>query len=253
MNLSARQVALMAVFAALYYVLSIITPYVPAIAVPEVRISLEALIASVFGLVLGPYLGGLTAFLGAFVAWSLPPGSMNAYGMPFLLAPPLNALVTGFVYYKKWKMAFATFGVLIAAFLFLPPAQPLTDNNLVAIAVLWDKIIALFLILPCVRFARRLSLPETLPILYFLIAFIGNQTDNMWGSDVFAVPAVYEGIFGFPVELVRSAFLVSPFLYPAIRLVQAVIATIIAVPLMKALKDTNLLFSKDTIETKASA
>jgi len=252
MELTAKQVALMAAFAALYYVLSIITPYVPAIAVPEVKISLEALTASLFGLILGPYLGGLTAFLGAFVAWSLPPGSMSVYGMPFLLAPPLNALVTGFIYYKKWKVVFAILGVLIAAFLFLPPAQPFAENYPVAVAVLWDKVIALFLILPCVKFAKNLSLPKTLPILYFLMAFIGNQSDNMWGSDVFAVPAVYEGIFGYPLEVVRFAFLVSPFVYPAIRLVQALIATIIAVPLMNSLKDLNLLFSKDTIETKAS-
>jgi hypothetical protein len=39
----------MAVFAALYYVLSLITPYVPAVAIPEIKISLEALIASIFG------------------------------------------------------------------------------------------------------------------------------------------------------------------------------------------------------------
>ncbi len=252
MRLSTEQVALMAIFASLYYVLSIFTPYVPAIGVPQIKISLEALTASIFGLILGPYLGTLTAFVGAFVAWTLPPGSMSPYGMPFLLSPPLNALVVGFLYYKKWKAAFATCGLLIIAFLFLPPSQPLTENSLVAIAVLWDKVIALLLILPCVRFAKRLSLPETLPILYFLLAFIGNQADNMWGADIFAVPIVYEGIFGFTLEGVRGAFLISPFAYPLIRLIQAIIATIIAVPLMKALKDTNWLYSEETIETKTS-
>lgn len=49
MKLSAQNVALMAVFAALYYVLSLITPYIPAVAIPEIKISLEALIASIFG------------------------------------------------------------------------------------------------------------------------------------------------------------------------------------------------------------
>jgi len=80
-----------------------------------------------------------------------------------------------------------------------------------------------------------------------LLAFIGNQADNMWGSDAFSVPLVYEGIFGLPLELVRDAFLVSPFLYPAIRFVQAIIATVIAIPLMKALKDTSWIYPEKTL------
>ncbi len=309
MKTSTQSVAFVAIFAALYYVLSIFTPYVPAVGVPEVKISLEALFASILGLIFGPYLGALTAFIGASVAWTLPPGNMSPYGMPFLLSPPLNALVVGFVYYKKWKAAFATLSILIAAFLFLPPSQPLPENLYVGIAVIWDKLIALFLIIPAVLIAQKslskkqaLSLSGTVlavmtvlafysvfqlgllsiaiilisavlasgiiflttlfmvygavfsektvttSLLYFLLAFIGNQTDNMWGADIFAVPAVYEGIFGLPLDVVRFLFVVSPFVYPAIRLVQAIIATAIAVPLMKALKNIGWFSKEKSIE-----
>jgi len=48
---------------------------------------------------------------------------------------------------------------------------------------------------------------------------------------------VYNGIFGLNVEAVRWLFLVSPFVYPAIRIIQAVLAAIVAVPLVKALKN----------------
>ncbi len=310
MKTSTQTVALIAVFAALYYILSIFTPYVPAVAIPEIKISLEALFASIFGLILGPYLGALTAFVGAFVAWTLPPGSMSPYGMPFLLSPPLNALVVGFIYYKKWKEAFATLGILIVAFLFLPPSQPLPENLNVGIAVIWDKLIALFLIIPVVLIAQK-SLAKkqaitlscsvfslmtilafyfafqlelltittilitavlasgiiflitlfivkgaafsekviTTSLLYFLLAFIGNQADNMWGANIFAVPAVYEGIFGLPLDVVRFLFVVSPFVYPAIRLVQAIIATAIAIPLMKALKNVAWFSKENSIES----
>ncbi|MGB9854127.1 MAG: ECF transporter S component, partial [Candidatus Bathyarchaeales archaeon] len=157
MKLSSKNAALTAIFAALYYVLSLITPYIPAVAIPEIKISLEALIASVYGLILGPYLGALAAFVGALVAWTLPPGSMSPYGMPFLLSPPLNALVTGLIFYRKWKVGFSIYAILIIAFLFTPPVQPIYENLYVGIAVLWDKIIALLLILPCIKFARQLS------------------------------------------------------------------------------------------------
>jgi hypothetical protein len=310
MKLSAQSVAFMAIFATLYYVLSIFSPYVPAIGLPEIKISLEALVATIFGLVLGPYLGALTAFIGAFVTWILPPGSPSLYGAPFLLSPPINAFVVGLIYYKKWKAAFATFSILIVAFLFLPPSQPLPENLYVGVAVIWDKLIALFLIIPTVLIARKslskiqaiglstavavvMSVtavytciqPEfsdlnivfifaalaswiifvvtilivkgvvfsekavTVGLLYFLLAFIGNQADNMWGSDVFAVPAVYEGIFGLPLDAVRFLFIVSPFVYPAIRLIQAIIATAIAAPLMEALKNMAWFLKEETVES----
>ena len=247
LKLSSRNIALTAVFAGLYYVLSLILPRLYAIGVPNLQISLEALIASVFGLVLGPYLGALAAALGVGITWILPPSSLNPYGVPFLLSPPLNALVVGLIYYRKWKWAFGVFSLLIAAFLFLPPSQPLADNYIVPVAVLWDKVIALLLIIPSVLLAKRLSLPKYLPILFFFICFVGNQVDNMWGADVFAVPAVYQ-LFGFPtLDAVRITFVISPFYYPAIRFAQAIIATIVAVPLMKSLKSTKWTVDEKSI------
>ncbi len=246
MKLTARNVALTAIFAALYYVASLILPGLYAIGVPNLKISLEALIASIFGLVLGPFLGSLAAGSGVLITWVLPPSSFNPYGVPFLLSPPLNALVVGLIFYRRWKWAFALFGLLASVFLFLPPSQPLDQNYMVATAVLWDKVIALLLIVPTAMFSQKLSNSARLPLLFFLICFIGNQADNMWGSNVFAIPSVYQ-LFGFDLEATRIAFLASPFFYPAIRLVQAVIGTIIAVPLMKTLKGVNWTISEKSI------
>jgi hypothetical protein len=245
-RIGTRQVALMAIFAALYFVLSLITPYIPALGVPEIKISLEALIATIFGLVLGPYLGAAAAFLGAFVSFIYT--GMMPTNIPFLLSPPLNALVTGFIFYKKWKWGFAVFTILIVAFLFTPPVQPLTENWFVAVAVLFDKVIALLLILPLVKFNSKLSAGKAAAF-FFLLAFIGNQVDNMWGSFIFATPMVYGSPFfgGLTVDVVRGLFVLSPFAYPAIRLIQAFIAMLIAVPLMQTLKNTPWIWSKNNI------
>lgn len=250
-RISSRNIALTAMFAALYYILSLILPSLYAIGVPNLEISLEALIASVFGLVLGPYLGALAALLGVLVTWTLPPSSFSPLNLPFMLSPPLNALAVGFIFYRKWKWAFAVFGLLIAAFLFLPPAQPIELYYYVAVATLWDKVIALLLIPVSVWYSQRLSSLKGLPILFFLICFAGNQVDNMWGADAFSVPSVYE-LFGFPLDEVRGFFIVSPFFYPAVRVVQAIIATVIAVPLMRSLKDTKwIVKDKSIIEEKS--
>ncbi len=259
LKLSSRNIALVAIFAALYYVLSLISPYVPAVGLPELQIKLEALMASVFGLVLGPFLGASAAFLGAFVAWVMPPGSMNPLNAPFLLSPPLNALIVGLIFYRRWKWAFVAFSALIVAFLFLPPSQPITEHYIVPVAVLWDKLIALALIIPSVLFSQKLSTAKRLPILFFFLSFIGNQADNMWGVDIFAVPFVYEVLYapvlhpfieaGFAsyLDAVRFLFTVSPFVYPAIRLIQAILATVVAVPLMRSLKNTKWIIQQKSI------
>ncbi len=166
--------------------------------------------------------------------------------LPFIIAPALNALVTGLIFYKKWKYGFAIFGALMVAFLFTPPIWPVTDNWFVALAVLFDKIFALFLIIPVALFAKKFSFAKA-SLFYFLLFFIGNQADNMWGSFVFATPPVYYGIFGYAASDVQGFFLVTPFLYPAIRIIQAIIAMLIAVPLMQVLKDTPWLWQKETI------
>ena len=86
------------------------------------------------------------------------------------------------------------------------------------------------------------------PLFYFLLAFIGNQADNMWGSTIFAVPVVYEQIFSiFSIDTMRFLFVVSPLVYPAIRIIQAIIATIIIVPLIKALESSTIIPLKESI------
>ncbi len=243
--MTTRNVALMAIFAALYYVLSLIAPIRIPTGVGNLDITFAALFASVIGLVLGPYLGTASALLGASVAWILPPSGGSLYNLPFILSPVLNALITGLIFYKKWKLAFAIFAALMIAFLFTPPIWPVTENWLIAVAVLFDKIIALFLILPVVFFAKKLSFAKA-SLFYFLLFFIGNEADNMWGSLIFATPPVY-GLFGYDVIVVRGFFLASPFLYPAVRLIQALIGMLIAVPLMQAIKDTTWLWQRETI------
>ena len=245
LKITTRQIALMAIFAALFYVLSLIAPIqIPVPTIGTMEISFAALIATIFGLVLGPYLGAAAALLGVSVSWALT--GMSPYGLPFLLSPVLNAFVSGLIFYKKWKWGFLVFAIMTVAFLFTPPVTPLTENSYIALSVLFDKIIALALIVPLALFGKKISVAHGAAF-FFLLGFVGNQADNMWGSLAFSVPTVYNGIFGMDVGLVRVAFLASPFLYPAVRLVEAFIVMVIAVPLLQRLKGTNWLWRKENI------
>jgi hypothetical protein len=74
----------------------------------------------------------------------------------------------------------------------------------------------------------------------------------MWGADIFAVPLVYEGIFGTSLETTRFLFVVSPFVYPIIRIIQAAIVMVIAIPLLRALESSSLISLKESILTELS-
>ena len=145
--ISSKETALTASFAALYAIFSFL-PGLPIIGLPTLTIQLEAAMASVFGIILGPYLGALAALLGAILAWLLPPGSGSPFGMPFLFNPAINAFVVGLVYTGRWKKGFAVMAAVIAAFIFLPPSQPIMQYYYVAALVIWDKVIALLMIFP---------------------------------------------------------------------------------------------------------
>ena len=155
-QLTTKKIALIAIFSALYYVLS----FLPALKIiggmgTSTSVNLEAFMASIFGLVLGPYLGALTAFMGAFVAWILPPGTPSLTSVVFLPAPVINAFIVGLIYSKKWKRAFIVLSIVIFAFWFLPPSQPWNQFFHIGLYVMWDKILALALIIPTAIFLKR--------------------------------------------------------------------------------------------------
>ena len=91
----------------------------------------------------------------------------------------------------------------------------------------------------------RFSVPRIVAlqiITFFLLAFIGNEADNALGANIFALPLIYE-FYGLEIDAVRASFTIAPFFYPIIRIIQAVLTTLIAVPLMRNLKAAGLILT----------
>ena len=235
-------VSLVALFAALYIVLSIL-PGVPVVGLGSLKIELEASIASVFGIILGPYLGALAAFIGTVGAFFY--GGASPFDLPFICNPAFNAFIVGLIFRNKWKSAFVLFSIVIAAFWLTPVSNPISENQLMIMAATFDKIVAVLLIPPVALMLKTRGVtlekaePKLLGISFavvFLVSFIGNQADSALGVFLFALPPVYGGIFQLNLEITRSLYLVSPLFYPAIRLLQAFIAMWVGLPLIKAFR-----------------
>jgi hypothetical protein len=75
-------------------------------------------------------------------------------------------------------------------------------------------------------------------ILFFMLAYVGNEADGALGSLIFGLPPVYEGLFLMNINALRLSFIVAPLFYFAVRLLQAVITALIATPLLRSLKSS---------------
>lgn len=123
MKLSSRQVALTAIFAALYAIISRL-PGIPIIGAPT-KIELIVVLDPIVGILLGPWVGGLTSLLGNFVAWIIP--STTFYGLLNLPCGPIAAIVSGNLARNaknaNWKFAAVIYAILMGIWYLTPPGR----------------------------------------------------------------------------------------------------------------------------------
>ena len=123
MKLSSRQVALVAVFAALYAIVSRL-PGIPIIGGAG-KIEPVVILDPIVGILLGPWIGGLTSLLGNSVAWIIP--SVSFYGLLNLPTGPVAAIVSGSLARNtknsNWKVAAIIYAILMALWYATPTGR----------------------------------------------------------------------------------------------------------------------------------
>ncbi|MFP3985201.1 MAG: ECF transporter S component [Candidatus Bathyarchaeia archaeon] len=112
MGLSTKDVAFVAIFAALSVITIKIVPGIPIIGVPDASIKFDAALAPIYGLIAGPYLG----FLAALIAGLMTAGSPFSVLTSF--APAVAALVTGLLTQRSYRNSESRLkGWMLAAFI----------------------------------------------------------------------------------------------------------------------------------------
>jgi len=112
-SLGARQAAYVAVFAALSVVVITFVPRIPIIGLPGGGITLDAAIAPVYGIVLGPYLGALAALIGGIVVAGTK--GWVVFNVLTSFAPAASALVAGMLTRKGLRFGKRNVGGWIGA------------------------------------------------------------------------------------------------------------------------------------------
>jgi len=117
LELSTKNVALLAIFASLSLIICKFIPGIPIVGVPDASIKFDAAIAPIYGMVIGPYLGFLAALIGGLLAAGSPFSVLTSF------CPAVSALVSGFLTLNKvsknskipgWSISTIVLGVLIA-------------------------------------------------------------------------------------------------------------------------------------------
>ncbi len=122
MKLKTKDITLISVFAALQVIMGML-PGIPIIGVESGKIELSVVLVPIIGIILGPWIGGLAAFLGNFITWLIP--SVTFFGLLMIPTGPIGAVVAGSLARKgkksNWKVAAVLLLVLNGLWYASPP------------------------------------------------------------------------------------------------------------------------------------
>ncbi len=222
---TSRTVAVVSIFASLHAVLYILSF--------ELWRSWSIYLAPIEGVILGPWAGFTSAFIGSLVARVIKPSDLWMFG---IVAEPIGVMACGFIAKKQWRPVLAIYVLMLGSFLIHPLGRQLP---------LWtilDILVALVLIFPVAILCGKLSEedPHLLPLTVPLVAFIGTATDAL--TRIFLlIPLDFYAILGWSEEMVYTAFIlgaVDSFIEDIFILV---ISSFVGAPLIAALKRIPIL------------
>jgi len=264
-QITTKQIAMMAVFSAIYAVMRMI-PTFPVIGLEGGYFSIADILAPIYGVILGPYIGGVSVILGTFIGMSAK--APIFLGLDFLPAF-VNTLALGFLVRKKWLPVVILNATLLAAFVLNPLTLNVINipigNTTLLLPFVWVHIIAFTVLISPLgmkagKWVRNAKPPYntilkdteagtnkgTKPMLsktvvgFVSLVFIGTMIQHLMGNIIYENIFVHVTQFMTP-EALTSRWMIVAFLYPWERLVLIILATIIGLPLLYVLKKTLLI------------
>lgn len=220
MRLSAKLVAFVGVFAALHVVL-----YFMSFGLWR---NWAIYIEPLEGVVLGPWGGFLTAFIGSVVARMVKPIDVWMFGV---VAEPLGVLAAGFLAKGRWKPVLAVYAFMLAAYFVHP------FGTWLPIWTILDILIALALIYPSARLSKNLfgQNIKLLPASLILLSFVATVADSL--TRVFLlIPVGLYNVFGWPPEAVCYIFIEGAIGSYIEDVLVVITSLIVGVPLLIAFK-----------------
>ena len=226
-KLTAADAALTTVFTAYYAILGFLK-ISPIIGLPGQAITAAAFIAPILGILLGPYIGTLSAFLGGTIGFFL--GSLSYQSFVSGIAAAFSA---GMIRTGRRTAAALVYLLLLLLFAFYPAVGPAWTFPIET----WFQIIGLLILIsPIPSIAQKLLDTDDnkkLFLAFFPTCLASTLTGQIAGSIIFEILAT-------DPKMVVGSWLTLTMLYPVERTIIALAATSIAAPASKTLKSGSL-------------
>jgi hypothetical protein len=234
-------IAFIAIFSALYAALRII-PTVPMIGTGA-TFHLSDILAPLYGILLGPYVGGVSIIIGTFAAIGL--GSSAPFlGLDFLPAF-IVTVALGFLVKGKWLPVVILNALLLVAFAFDPFTLNFITTPWGTVPFMWMHIAGFIVLLLLGRKAGqwvKSSKAKLITAGFIILAFAGTMMQHLTGSLVWET--VMGSIGSMTVESFATNWNFIFYIYPWERLALIIGAVVVGVPVTKALQ--KYLFSSET-------
>ena len=222
-------VSLIAIFA----VLNVVCDSLTGISLFEYGVwwSLIFLIVPLTGIVLGPYAGFLSTFIGVIIGHFI-----YFRGTPeflFTLGAPVGAMISGLLFEGRWKTVFVYYTVLFAAYFLTPIAWQLPLWGM------WDTYLAYAVLLVILMLVRKSSLKlESRGLLFALVmcAFIGLEADILFRIFLLVPCQTYWLIYGWPVEVLQWVWVLGAAVTPVQVAISTLVTAIAGPPLIKVIR-----------------
>jgi hypothetical protein len=223
-------VAIVCVLAALHIILSI--PPGP-VGFRRLSIILEPL----EGIIAGPMLGFGAAMVGWMGGRLLRPEGFYLENF-FGFAEAMGALGAGFLITRRWWAVTTIYGAFLAAFLIHPFARE------VPLWTLWDTYLGFLATFPAAIAVKRADLKrpsaKTLLPAVALITFVAVELDAMTRIFMLADLGLYQ-LYGLPWNAWSAIFIAGAFQTPIEAAYSVLIASIVGVPVLIALRAARIL------------
>jgi len=192
------------------------------------------------GIVLGPYAGFLSTLIGVMIGHCIY--FQGPYEFLFTLGAPIGAMISGFLFRKKWKTVFTYFTALLTIYFVTPISWQLPLWGM------WDTYLAYAALIFAIMFITkpRSWKLQSKGLIYTvaLCAFIGLEADVLFRIFVFIPCQTYRLLYTFSVIELQSIWVAGAAETPIKVAISVLITAIVGPPLIKALRKTDFLSEK---------
>lgn len=241
-----KVIASVSIFGVVYTVLRLI-PTVPMIGLAGATFSLSDLVAPIYGVVLGPLVGGFSVILGTFLAIAF--GKPVTFMFLDFLPATVNAVTVGLLMKRKRIPVALLFAALLAAYLLNPLSLvlvklPLAGSS-ISIPFNWMHFAALIVLLSPLGFkaASWVRTPKSIHLAKGLAVFalIGTMAQHAAGSLLFEV-VLGQYLRVIPASAYPGIWTAIFLLYPVERSILVLLAVAVGTPVVRSLKASKLIY-----------